>query len=117
MATNEVCAVHGIVEAGLKTIMDNQREHAIHQSKMYASIAVIESTLVNLKEAKAPNCLARITNLESLGSNCSDLRVGPRLDKVEARQDKLLWGAVGVVALNVLGLFSFFLRGMFKSGG
>jgi len=88
------------------------------------ALAVIQSTLMDLKATKALNCEARIASLEDdsasfrklrvgprvaelegNSSNCQELRVGPRMEKVEQRQDKLLWGGVILVGANLLGLF------------
>ena len=112
--TPDTCAVHGVVEAGLNKIILTQELQAKSQAKMYTSIAVIESTLVNLQETKALNCGARIEALEKASDGCRVLRAGPRMDKVESRQDRLLWGAVGVIALNILGLIFAYIKGAFK---
>ena len=106
--------MHGVVEAGISKIILTQELQATSLSKMHSSIAVIEATMVDLKETKALNCAARIERLEDSSNGCNELRAGPRMDKIEGRVDKILWGSIGIIALNILALVTAYVKGAFK---
>ena len=105
----EVCEQHQAISEGIASIV--------------TSVAVIQSTLEEMRATKALNCEARIASLEvdsasfrklrvgprveSLeenSDNCKELRVGPRVEIIESRIDKLLWGGVVLVGANLLGV-------------
>ena len=109
-----ICSQHEAVAQGIQVIADLQKEQGIMQSKMLSSIAVLQSTLDDMKSTKALNCEGRIAHLEDMGNGCKDLRAGPRIDKVESRLDKVLWGFVGLIGANTIGALFYFAKGQIK---
>jgi len=113
-----VCDQHGVVAQKMEELL--------------TQMAVVVSTLQDMKDTKALNCEGRIGNLENdsvsfrklrvgprlehleeNSDNCKELRVGPRINKVENRLDKLLWGGLTVAAINIFGvLFVVFKMGL-----
>jgi len=115
----EVCEQHQAISEGIASIV--------------TSVAVIQSTLEDMKATKALNCEARIVSLEQDSAsfrklrvgprvnyleensdNCKELRVGPRVETIENRMDKLLWGGVVLVGANLLGMLFVIFKGAVK---
>jgi len=95
----EVCPQHGELLALLKRVEEGQKVSAVNQSKMFTSIAVMETILEDLKNTKAVNCGPRIEKLESNTDACRELRAGPRIDELETNQSKAMIGTVKIVVV------------------
>jgi len=91
----------GEISAIVTRLEDSQKEMLAVQGETVLAVGIMTAILKEASKGRALNCEARISMLEKNTNGCKELRVGPRVDAVEKRQDKMLWGGLMVVVVTI----------------